>query len=101
MFSISELARASSNGRVLINIAGLGISSAACFNSARAARDFTHCFRTTLVSRSTLGGSLGRSFQGRSGFQRALDVMVIKSLFCDTLPAYVVGGDTSRKRVAI
>src|SRR5215211_443462 len=61
MFSISELACASSNGSVLIKTDGLGISSAAPFNSASAARARIHCLRIGLVSRSTLGGSSGIS----------------------------------------
>ena len=44
-----------------ISIAGFGISSAACFNSASAARAVTHCFRTGLVSSSVTGGRQGRS----------------------------------------
>src|SRR5262245_34262905 len=66
MFSISELACASSNGSVLIRIEGLGIRSAAPFNSASAARARIHCLRIDLVSKSIFGGSNGISLYGLS-----------------------------------
>src|SRR5882672_1259088 len=97
MFSISELARASKSGRVLIKIAGFGINSAACRNSASAARAVTHCFRTRCGSSSVAGGSVGRPFQGRSARQR---LMFQKSTFCDMSKAYVAASDMSKQRVA-
>jgi len=64
MFSISELARASRSGSVLTSMSWFGISSAACLRSARAARAVTHRLRTLFDSRSTSGGSRGRSLCG-------------------------------------
>jgi hypothetical protein len=59
MFSISELARASSSGNALTRTAEFGISSAACFSSASATRAAMHCFRIALVSMSSTGGGSG------------------------------------------
>ena len=67
MFSIPELARASSIGIVLIRIAGFGMRSAAAFNSARAARAGMQAFRIARLSRSADGGSLGNSLKGLPG----------------------------------
>ena len=64
MFSISELACASSNGSVLINIAGFGISDAACLSSANAARERMHCFKMLRVSNAAVGGNSGRLLYG-------------------------------------
>src|SRR5690242_16559733 len=76
MFSISELACASSNGSVLIKIEGFGISSEAPFNSARAALARIHCLRIALVSKSTFGGSSGMSLYGLSARHNDLGRMV-------------------------
>lgn len=75
MCSISELACASSNGRVLIRIAGFGSDAAACFRSATAARAAMHRFKTGTVSRLIHGGSSGRSFYGTSGCHAGHDVL--------------------------
>ena len=82
MCSISELACASSNGKVLIRIAGFGSNAAACFSSATAARAVIHRFKTGFVSRSILGGSSGRSLYGRSECHAGQDVLS-KVGFCD------------------
>lgn len=57
--SISELSLASSSGRVLMSIAWLGISSAACFSSARAAQASMQALRTAQVCSSRVWGSAG------------------------------------------
>jgi hypothetical protein len=57
MFSISELACASSSGSVLISMPWFGINSAACFRSASAARAGMQFFRTGLVYVVADGGS--------------------------------------------
>jgi hypothetical protein len=69
MFSMAELACASSKGNVLMSTPGLGINSPAPFNSASAARARIHCFRIAFVSRSAAGGSGGSSLNGWSGRQ--------------------------------
>ena len=66
-FSISELARASSTGKVLMRMVGLGISSAACLSSASAALAAMHCFKTVFESSSVAGGSFGSSLYGLPG----------------------------------
>lgn len=96
MFSISELSLASSSGMVLISIAWLGISSAACFSSARAARASMQAFSTTRLSSSRAGGSAGSRLCGSSGRQGdSRPVMMQKCHFVDTSAAYVAADDTS------
>ena len=67
MFSISELACASSSGIVLIKTAGFGINAIAWRRAANAALAFTHALRIVLVSISTDGGRSGRSLYGLEG----------------------------------
>jgi hypothetical protein len=57
MFSISELSLASSSGMVLISIAWLGMSSAACLSSASAARASMQALSTARVSSSCAGAA--------------------------------------------
>lgn len=57
IFSISELACASSMGRILINISWFGIRFAMAFRPARDALAVMHAFRIAFVSMSALGGS--------------------------------------------
>ena len=61
MFSTAELACASSTGSVLMSMAWLGISPAACFSSARAARAEMPARSTACVSRMSPEGMGGRS----------------------------------------
>jgi hypothetical protein len=62
MFSISELACASSSGSAFTSTEAFGISSAACFSSARATRALMHFFNSGAVSMvSSGGGSRGSS----------------------------------------
>ena len=67
MFSISELAWASSSGIALISIVGLGRASLSCLSSASLARTSMHSFRTERVSSSAFGGRGGRSLKGVPG----------------------------------
>jgi hypothetical protein len=68
MFSISELACASSSGSALTSTAAFGMSSAACRSSARATRALMHFLRIAAVSMlSTGGGRSGRSLYGFDG----------------------------------
>src|SRR5258707_15790934 len=94
MFSISELARASRYGNVLISSAWLGMSSAACLSSPTAARAVMHRLRTALVSKSTAGGNGGSALWGTSGLQGP-PVMIKFSCFIDTFEGYVDTIDTS------
>ena len=85
MFSISELSLASSSGIVLMSIVWLGISSAACFSSAKADRASIQALSTARLSRSTAGGSVGSWLYGSSGRQLGVDlVMMQKVAFVDT-----------------
>lgn len=67
MFSISDLACASSSGIVLIKTTALGLTAVAWRRAAKAARASIHAFRTGLVSISKAGGRFGRSLCGRAG----------------------------------
>jgi hypothetical protein len=94
MFSISELARASRSGNVLISIPWLGMSSAACLSSARAVRAVIHRLRTALVSKSTARGNSGRALYGTSALQ-GTPVMIKFSRSIDTFRCYVDVTNTS------
>jgi len=69
MFSISELARASRIGMVLIRIEGFGMRSVAAFNSASAARAKMHALSTARVSSSAAGGKRGSSLNAIAGLK--------------------------------
>jgi hypothetical protein len=104
MFSISEPSLASSSGRVLMSIAWLGISSAACFSSARAARASAsmQALSTARVSSSRAGGSAGGRLCGSSGRHgESGAVMMKKRHFGDTSAAHVAAGDTSAEHVDV
>jgi hypothetical protein len=97
MFSISELACASRSGNVLIKIVWLGISCAACFNSASAARAAMQCLKMALVSKSALGGNNGKLLNGLSGCQ--MDMRLFFFLAEGMAARYVDAIDTSTERV--
>jgi len=82
MFSISELACASSNGSVLMSTAGFGMSSPACFNSASAARAAMQRLRMALLSNSAFGGNSGSALNGAAA-RHATDVW---RTFCQRTP---------------
>src|SRR5215831_5567119 len=68
MFSISELACASSSGSAFTSTAALGMSSAACLSSARATRALMHFLRIGPASITSIGGgSGGRSLYATAG----------------------------------
>ena len=69
MFSISELACASSNGIVLMRTAGLGMDIAAWSSCASAALAAIAAFSTDRVSSTSTGGGPGKSLYGTSGRQ--------------------------------
>ena len=64
MFSISELACASSKGMVLISTLWLGINVPACFRAASAARASIHDFRTCLRKVLRLNSAMGLLIHG-------------------------------------
>src|SRR5581483_6442184 len=100
MFSISELARASSSGMVLMSIAWSGIRPPACFSSASAARAPMHALRIARLSRSARGGSFGSALYGLAGSKPLNGPSSLISAI-DTSAAGVDAIDTSGKRVEI
>ena len=75
------------------------MSSAACFNSAKADRARMHCLRTLCVSKSTFGGNSGNALNGSPARQTGERI----SLFlADGIPEdNVTISDTSIRYVEI
>src|SRR5262245_61453008 len=100
MFSISELACASSRGSALTSTEAFGISSAACFSSASATRALMHFFRICAVSMTSLeGGNGGRSLCGIDGSNGIGAKSPFLSTRIDTFEANVDAIDTSTSSI--